>query len=249
MNSKEQEMNQRELNLCPICTNQYLAIRTDIYKDKREFVYCDCCGAMATKPMWQAAQAQQPTCKPALQVEQETTAQEPDGAHLQDLEDYSYALLAILERAGEGATVASVLDIVDAAQAQQPAQATTAQEPTVDEAIDQLVGALKRSKGWLGDYADAIIRDAIDRKHLGDETAQEPVAEWVKRPGLEDYPVLEFKEGYECEIGHKLFLHPAPQRKPLTPMQLAEIENRHNWQTTAGRFAIYREIEATKGQT
>jgi len=35
--------------------------------------------------------------------------------------------------------------------------------PTVDSAISQLVAALQESKGWLRDYADAIIRDAIDR--------------------------------------------------------------------------------------
>lgn len=42
-----------ELKNCPVCNNDYLAIRTDIYKDKREFVYCDCCGAMATRSLWQ----------------------------------------------------------------------------------------------------------------------------------------------------------------------------------------------------
>lgn len=37
---------------CPVCDNAYLAIRTDVYKDKREFVYCDCCGATATRQLW-----------------------------------------------------------------------------------------------------------------------------------------------------------------------------------------------------
>lgn len=50
-------MNDRALPDCPVCANAYLAIRTDIYKDKREFVYCDCCGAMATVPLWTAAQS------------------------------------------------------------------------------------------------------------------------------------------------------------------------------------------------
>lgn len=37
---------------CPVCDNDYLAIRTDVYKDQREFVYCDCCGATATRQLW-----------------------------------------------------------------------------------------------------------------------------------------------------------------------------------------------------
>ena len=37
------------------CGNSYLAIRTDIYKDGREFIYCDCCGALADRKTWQAA--------------------------------------------------------------------------------------------------------------------------------------------------------------------------------------------------
>lgn len=37
---------------CPQCENSYLAIRTDIYKDKREFVYCDCCGCLADRRVW-----------------------------------------------------------------------------------------------------------------------------------------------------------------------------------------------------
>lgn len=32
---------------CPNCGNEYLAIRKDVYKDLREFVYCDCCGFLA----------------------------------------------------------------------------------------------------------------------------------------------------------------------------------------------------------
>ena len=35
-----------------LCGNSYLAIRTDIYKDKRQFVYCDCCGALTTRDLW-----------------------------------------------------------------------------------------------------------------------------------------------------------------------------------------------------
>lgn len=39
---------------CPECQNEYLAIRTDIYEDKREFVYCDCCGCIAVRSVWNA---------------------------------------------------------------------------------------------------------------------------------------------------------------------------------------------------
>jgi len=39
-------------------------------------------------------------------------------------------------------------------------------KPTVEEAILLLTDALIESKGWMRDYADAIIRDAIDRTHL-----------------------------------------------------------------------------------
>jgi hypothetical protein len=41
-----------ELLPCPECENEYLAIRTDIYKDQREFVYCDRCGCMTGKNVW-----------------------------------------------------------------------------------------------------------------------------------------------------------------------------------------------------
>jgi transcription elongation factor Elf1 len=37
---------------CPECGNAHLAIRTDIYKDGREFVYCDCCGCLADRRVW-----------------------------------------------------------------------------------------------------------------------------------------------------------------------------------------------------
>ena len=35
---------------------------------------------------------------------------------------------------------------------------------TVDQAIYALSSALAESKGWLRDYSDAVIRDAIDRR-------------------------------------------------------------------------------------
>ena len=37
---------------CKTCGNTYLASRTDVYKDKRPFIYCDCCGAMADSKTW-----------------------------------------------------------------------------------------------------------------------------------------------------------------------------------------------------
>jgi hypothetical protein len=46
----------------------------------------------------------------------------------------------------------------------------------IEQSIKSLVDVLMQSKGWLREYADAIIRDAIDRKHL-----------------LEGEPVEEFK--------------------------------------------------------
>lgn len=46
--------NPNEVQPC-MCGNTYLSIRTDIYKGKREFIYCDCCGAMATRTLWQSS--------------------------------------------------------------------------------------------------------------------------------------------------------------------------------------------------
>jgi hypothetical protein len=42
----------------------------------------------------------------------------------------------------------------------QPAQAA----PTIEDAIQSLVTALQAGKGWMRDYADSIVRDAIDRR-------------------------------------------------------------------------------------
>lgn len=39
-------------------------------------------------------------------------------------------------------------------------------EPSVETCIVTLVAALQQSKGWLHDYADSIVRDAVDRAHL-----------------------------------------------------------------------------------
>lgn len=45
-----------------LCGNPYLAIRNDIYKDKRPFVYCDCCGALTTLPLWGIWVKPRPAC-------------------------------------------------------------------------------------------------------------------------------------------------------------------------------------------
>jgi len=49
-------MPEEQVTACPVCENEYLALRTDVYKDARPFVYCDCCGAMADKRTWLLAQ-------------------------------------------------------------------------------------------------------------------------------------------------------------------------------------------------
>lgn len=43
------------INDCVNCGNSYLTIRTDVYKDKRQFIYCDVCGAMADRRTWKFA--------------------------------------------------------------------------------------------------------------------------------------------------------------------------------------------------
>lgn len=59
--------------------------------------------------------------------------------------------------------------------------------PTVDAAIAAMVDALARSKGWLRDYAEAIIRDAIDRRGQPEAAGGEPVEWRVKPPGCAEY--------------------------------------------------------------
>ena len=44
---------------CKSCGNTYLAIRNDVYKDKRPFVYCDCCGSMGDLELWVRANKQE----------------------------------------------------------------------------------------------------------------------------------------------------------------------------------------------
>ena len=46
-----------DISDCGTCGNYYLAIRTDLYKDKRPFVYCDCCGSMGDLKLWNRANA------------------------------------------------------------------------------------------------------------------------------------------------------------------------------------------------
>jgi hypothetical protein len=56
--------------------------------------------------------------------------------------------------------------IADAMNAALSHPAPVAAPASVPQAIDQLVSALAESKGWLRDYARALIEDAIDRRHL-----------------------------------------------------------------------------------
>jgi len=58
-------MSKPTINDCR-CGNSYLAIRTDLYKDKREFIYCDCCGAMADRETWHRATLPAAAEAPAL---------------------------------------------------------------------------------------------------------------------------------------------------------------------------------------
>lgn len=48
---------------------------------------------------------------------------------------------------------------------------------TVESCISALVIALPQDKGWLHGYADSVVRDAIDRKHL-EPLAQEQEGEY-----------------------------------------------------------------------
>jgi hypothetical protein len=61
--------------------------------------------------------------------------------------------------------------------------APVAATASVPQAIDQLVSALAESKGWLRDYARALIEDAIDRRHL-EVAAPAPASEavaWMRK--------------------------------------------------------------------
>ena len=61
--------------------------------------------------------------------------------------------------------------------------APMAASASVPQAIDQLVSALAESKGWMRDYARALIEDAIDRRHL-EVAAPAPASEAVAEEGL-----------------------------------------------------------------
>ena len=58
--------------------------------------------------------------------------------------------------------------------------------PDTERCIQNLVVALVESKGWMRSYADAIIRDAIDRVHLtataitADDVTPAMLQEWNK---------------------------------------------------------------------
>lgn len=59
---------------------------------------------------------------------------------------------------------------------------TAPPEPTqaVESAIAQLVTALQQSKGWMRDYADSIIRDAIDRKTAPSSEEVQRMIGWLR---------------------------------------------------------------------
>lgn len=42
----------KKLQNCPDCSNEYLTIRVDIYKDERECIYCDVCGLITPRSVW-----------------------------------------------------------------------------------------------------------------------------------------------------------------------------------------------------
>ncbi len=60
---------------------------------------------------------------------------------------------------------------------------TAPPEPTqaVESAIAQLVTALQQSKGWMRDYADSIIRDAIDRKTASSSEEVQSSLKWLRK--------------------------------------------------------------------
>ena len=57
-------------------------------------------------------------------------------------------------------------------------------QPTVESSTQQLVKALQESKGWLFDYADSIIRDAIDRVRPPE---RKPLSEEQERKAFENW--------------------------------------------------------------
>jgi hypothetical protein len=47
---------------CPECGNGYLAIRTDVYQDQRDFIYCDVCGCLADRRVWNRITPKETAC-------------------------------------------------------------------------------------------------------------------------------------------------------------------------------------------
>jgi hypothetical protein len=67
--------------------------------------------------------------------------------------------------------------------------APVAAPASVPQAIDQLVSTLAESKGWMRDYARALIEDAIDRRHL-EVAAPAPASEAVEPPAAREEAML-----------------------------------------------------------
>lgn len=172
-------MSNKELPDCS-CGNSYLAIRTDIYKDKREFIYCDCCGAMATRDLWCAALAAQPV------------AQAPEGMRLVPIEPTPAMLDAgqaefrsycLRHMYGHPAVWAAMLaaapspearqhheqqpdgtvTAVDPAEASNPAQAEAPRwlnvESAMEDPVFQQARAIMGTENWFQDNA---LRNALN---------------------------------------------------------------------------------------
>lgn len=67
----------------------------------------------------------------------------------------------------------------------QPVAATIPNPPTVTEATELLVSALRDAKGWMRVYARSLIQDAIDRVESQPATAPEPVEPDKERAVIE----------------------------------------------------------------
>jgi hypothetical protein len=103
----------------------------------------------------------------------------------------------------------------------QPEVTEDANMPDTERCIRNLVIALVESKGWMRDYADSIIRDAIDRTHL---VEGEPVAWRIKYTAdgeprsliLGHNAVGDYRMFDESATTEPLYTRPPAPRKPIT---------------------------------